>query len=283
LKLLRPLAVSFVAVTVAGCVTLTEEPRALVFRAGNIAVKSIRCDGARTIASQGGAGGALDPRSIRLVSWNIHKQGDPGWQRDLARFVDASDVVLLQEVVLDDELRRIVEAAGDSWVMASSFLYEGRDIGVLTAARAAPLASCTERIGEPLIVVPKSAVVNWYRLDGLDQPLAIVNLHAINFALTLGSYTAQLDALAAALAEHRGPVIFAGDFNTWTDARRDAMVATAKKLGLAETHWSDDKRSLFFGKQLDHILVRGLEVVDVAAIPVRSSDHNPMIATLRVK
>jgi endonuclease/exonuclease/phosphatase (EEP) superfamily protein YafD len=60
------------------------------------------------------------------------------------------------------------------------------------------------------------------------------------------------------------------------------MNAAAAKLGLAETQWHDDKRSLFFGKQLDHILVRGLAVVDVEAIPVESSDHNPMVATLRV-
>ena len=197
--------------------------------------------------------------------------------------MSSAEVVLLQEATIDDELRRILEDAGFDWVLASSFLYGGHDIGVLTASRVAPLASCTQRIGEPLIVVPKSAVISWFRVAGQREPLAVVNIHAINFALTLGAYQAQLAALADALARHRGPVIFAGDFNTWTEARRDALAATATKLGLAELAPRDDKRSLFLGKQLDHIMVRGLEAIDVAAIPVTSSDHNPLVATLRVR
>jgi endonuclease/exonuclease/phosphatase (EEP) superfamily protein YafD len=40
---------------------------------------------------------------------------------------------------------------------------------------------------------------------------------------------------------------------------------------------------VFFGHQLDHILVRGLDVVDAEAIPVESSDHNPVRATFRLR
>ncbi len=280
---MRALAAAALCALAAGCITLTEAPRALVWGGGELAVAQLRCDEASAVAAARSAGDALDPHAIRIVTWNIHKQDDAGWQRDLARFVDASDIVLLQEVVLDDELRAIVERAGLGWVMASSFFYGGHDIGVMTAARVAPLAKCTQRVGEPLIVVPKSAVVSWYRLEGQAQPLAIVNLHAINFSFTLGAYENQFAALAAALADHRGPLIFAGDFNSWNDARRDAIKAAASKLGLVETTLADDRRSLFFGKQLDHILVRGLDVVDVAAIPVRSSDHNPLVATLRAR
>jgi len=280
---MRTLAVAALCGALAGCVTLTEQPRALIWRAGALAVRTLSCDAARTAVAKATSTDGLDPRAIRVVTWNIHKQADDGWQRDLVRFLAASDVALLQEAVLDDELGGIVERAGMGWVMASSFLYGGHDIGVLTAARIAPLASCTERIGEPLIVVPKSAVVNWYRLQGRDDALAVVNVHAINFSLTLGAYEAQLTVLADTLAAHRGPVIFAGDFNTWTDTRRDAMNALAARLGLVETRFTDDRRSLFLGKQLDHILVRGLDVVEVMAIPVQSSDHNPLIATLRVQ
>jgi len=281
---MRSLAAAALCALATGCITLTEAPRALVWGGGEIAIAELRCDEASAAAANvSSASGTLDPSAIRVVTWNIHKQDDAGWQRDLARFVDASDVVLLQEVVLSDELRSIVERDGRMWVMASSFLYQSHDIGVLTAARVAPLAKCTQRIGEPLIIVPKSAVVSWYRLQGRSEPLAIVNLHAINFSLTLGAYEEQFAALAAALAHHRGPLIFAGDFNSWNDARRDAMNATARKLGLVETKFIDDRRSLFLGKQIDHILVRGLDVVDVAAIPVKSSDHNPLVATLRVR
>jgi endonuclease/exonuclease/phosphatase (EEP) superfamily protein YafD len=39
---------------------------------------------------------------------------------------------------------------------------------------------------------------------------------------------------------------------------------------------------MFLGHQLDHIYTRGLEVVASNAMEVTSSDHNPVMATLRL-
>ena len=99
-----------------------------------------------------------------------------------------------------------------------------------------------------------------------------------NLLFFLGSLAG---AAIAPLADVTIPLVFAGDFNTWTDERRAAMRAVADKLGLHEVALSQDRRSRFFGKQVDHVLVRGLDVVDAYAVAVHSSDHNPVIATLR--
>ena len=271
---------------VCACVTLTVEPRVLRLQDdGSVLVQSLACSGPSFVVpteKQADASQALDPQAIRVISWNIHKQGDAGWQRDLLRFVIGNDIVLLQEIVLQDSLREIIERAGLRWVMGSSFLYLDDDMGVLTAARVAPVASCTQRAVEPLIRLPKSAVITWFRLAGRTQTLAVVNVHAINFSLSLGAYRAQITALGETLASHRGPIIFAGDLNTWTDARTEAVREVAAKLGLTELSFAEDRRKLFFGKQLDHIYVRGLESIASSAIPVTSSDHNPVDATLRV-
>ena len=130
--------------------------------------------------------------------------------------------------------------------------------------------------------MPKSAVITWFRLSDTAQTLAVVNVHAINFSLSLEAYRAQFTALGDALAAYEGPIIFAGDLNTWTEGRSQAVSETAARLGLVEITFTDDKRSLFFGKQLDHILIRGLEMIESSVIPVTSSDHNPVAATLRV-
>jgi endonuclease/exonuclease/phosphatase (EEP) superfamily protein YafD len=58
--------------------------------------------------------------------------------------------------------------------------------------------------------------------------------------------------------------------------------AAARRLGLTEIAFTDDRRRLFFGHQLDHIYTRGLDVVTSSAITVTSSDHNPVMATLRL-
>ena len=112
--------------------------------------------------------------------------------------------------------------------------------------------------------------------------LAIVNIHAINFELSPDTYRAQLGALADALRDHRGPIIFAGDFNTWSDTRDGIVAGIAARLGLTELVLRDDRRALFYGHHLDHIFVRGLRLVEVGATPVTSSDHNPVTATLAI-
>ena len=218
-----------------------------------------------------------------MLTWNIHKQEDPGWREDLALFARGADLLLLQEATLDPLLRQTLDEAGLSWVMASSFLFGDVDIGVMTATRMAPVASCTERAVEPLLRIPKSAVISWFALEGTDARLAVVNVHAINFSITLGAYRAQFVALTKALLSHEGPIVFAGDLNTWNDARQDAVREAAAALRLSEIKFTEDRRTLFLGRQLDHLLVRGLDVVDAVAIPVTSSDHNPVRATLRLR
>ncbi|HKP65803.1 MAG TPA: endonuclease/exonuclease/phosphatase family protein, partial [Casimicrobiaceae bacterium] len=201
--------------------------------------------------------------------------------RDLQTFAADSDVLLLQEIVLDGTLRQMIDDAGMRWVMASSFIYDDIDTGVLTASRVQPIASCTQRVVEPLLRLPKSTVISWFPLRGEATTLAIVNVHAINFSLSLGAYRAQFDAVVSALADHTGPIILAGDLNTWTLGRVAAVDSAARRLGLTEIPFADDRRRLFLGHQLDHIYTRGLTVVASDAIAVTSSDHNPVMATLR--
>lgn len=282
---MRALAAATAAALVAGCVTVTAEPRAVLQRSdGTVQVQTLACGrnvsiaaGNRDTASAAG----LDPTGVRILTWNIHKQGDHGWQQDLRSFAADNDVLLLQETVLDSALQQMIADAGMRWVMASSFIYANIDTGVLTASRVEPVANCTQRIVEPLLRLPKSAVVSWFPLRGETATLAVVNVHAINFSLSLGAYRAQFDAIVDALAQHTGPIVFAGDLNTWTTERIAVVDAAARRLGCTEIAFTDDRRRLFFGHQLDHIYTRGLAVIASSAIAVTSSDHNPVMATLR--
>jgi endonuclease/exonuclease/phosphatase (EEP) superfamily protein YafD len=268
------------------CVTLTLEPRAVVLEADHVVrVTTLRCDAADAVVrgwANDGAVGALGERDVRVLIWNVHKEGDPGWEHDLAAFAIASDIVLLQETALRPSLLQILDSAGLRWVMASSFMFEDEDIGVLTATRVTPLATCTQRAVEPLLRIPKSAVVTWLPSASKAEALVVANVHAINFDLMLDAYQAQLEAVAAAIAGHHGPVILAGDFNTWSDARDRVVAEVAARLGLAELRFGLDQRATFIGRHVDHIFVRGLQLVDIRAIPVTSSDHNPIEVTMRI-
>lgn len=265
--------------------TVTAEPRALLQDSeGRVVVQALACSRAVTAAVVNRAASpvGLDPAALRVVTWNIHKQGDRGWERDLRTFSADSDVLLLQESVLDRPLQHVFGDAGMRWVMASSFLYGATDVGVVTGSRVAPIASCTQRVVEPLLRLPKSAIVSWFPLEGRRATLAVANIHAVNFSLTLGTYRAQFNALVDALASHQGPIVLAGDLNTWSIDRVAVVDAAARRLHLTEIPFSDDRRRLFLGHQLDHIYTRGLDVVASSAVAVTSSDHNPVMATLRV-
>ncbi len=278
------LALPILAPLLVSCVVLTAEPRALLLQEdGAIRVQSIPCAAPQAAPTPPPVdpATALDPNAIRILTWNIHKEGDTGWQRDLASYAEASDIVMLQEVVLRDDLRSTVESAGLRWVMASSFLRNDEDVGVLTAARVTPRNSCTQRTLEPLLRVPKSTVITWFRLAEGGPILAVANLHGINFTLTLGAYHEQLAAVGDALAAHRGPIVLGGDLNTWNEARVAAVHALATRLGLTEVRLADDRRSVFLGQHVDHLFVRNLDVIAAQAFTVTSSDHNPVAATVR--
>lgn len=269
------------AASLSACFTLTADPRALVLQPdGAIRALSLTCPPPLPEPDRSAAAAPLDPRSIRVATWNIHKEGDRGWQKDLTTLIAGNEIVLLQETTLAPEMLDALHEANLRWIMASSFAYLGVDIGVLTASHAPPVASCTQRVIEPLIRLPKSAIISWFAVDGRAQRLAVANVHAINFSLSLDGYREQFMALADALATHQGPIILAGDLNTWSAARSDVVEEVARRLALSEVKLAEDKRSLFFGHQLDHILVRGLRVVSSAAIAVDSSDHNPVTAKL---
>ncbi len=270
-------ALAAVLAALAGCATVAADDRARFETSGEAVAVPLGCASRAPLA----APGALSPsRPLALTSWNIHKNGDPGWQADLERFARGSDLVLLQEASLGAELRSVLARAGRSWVHADAWAYDGLANGVMTASTAAPVEACVQRAAEPLIALPKSALVAWYRIDGRAETLAVANLHAVNFTPALGAYVDQLDALGAFLAAHRGPVILGGDFNTWSTYRVDALDAFASRLGLTEVKARRGERTRFFEMPADYLFVRGLRVEDAWVEAVGSSDHAPIRATL---
>jgi endonuclease/exonuclease/phosphatase (EEP) superfamily protein YafD len=53
-------------------------------------------------------------------------------------------------------------------------------------------------------------------------------------------------------------------------------------LNLITLAFDQDHRKRVFGQPLDHIYVRGLEVIEATTREVKSSDHNPMSARLQI-
>ncbi len=235
-----------------------------------------------TSVSAGATGNGLNPRHIAVLNWNIYKSQRHNWYLDFRQMIPGQDIVLLQEAVLQETFVAELRAQNLHWTLNHAFLYGDNETGVLTAARIQAVTSCGLRTTEPLIRTPKTALVQTYRITGHVEQLMVANIHGINFTLGTEAYTQQLNAITDILHSHTGPIIFAGDFNNWTDERSAILERLVKSLQLASISYSNHNRSRVFGHTIDHIYYRGLEVIEHQTIEVTSSDHNPILATFRL-
>ena len=268
---------------ITSCTTVQTGPeaQALASSISSPAVESHEVDSCRLLldAAPVGSTTGLNADEIRLVSWNMQKKSLPNWRADYSRLTDGRDLILIQEASLR------VDTVGDlpsvpHWSFAPGYRTDDSITGVLTLSRSQPLARCSFANTEPLLRTPKATSITQFALEDRDETLLVVNVHAVNFSLGLGSYKRQFKQISDVLEDHQGPIIFSGDLNTWRAGRTQTIEAMAAKLGLMAVEFSDDNRKRFFGSPLDHIFVRGLSATDSDSSVVTTSDHNPMTVTL---
>ncbi|GMG86747.1 endonuclease/exonuclease/phosphatase family protein [Biformimicrobium ophioploci] len=223
---------------------------------------------------------SLDPTAIRLVNWNILKGNRDGWREDLHRFAEKADLVLLQEAT--HHMLKNAALPNHSAAFSQGYVDGELKTGVLTYSRARVAEHCSLSALEPWLNTPKAVSITEHPLKDLEHTLMVVNIHSINFAFGLKEYLAQLAPIVEMVAKHDGPVIVAGDFNTWSAARSRELNKLAARLSLKPVEFGQDQRIRILGKALDHIYVRGLKATAAHTWDTESSDHNPMRVDLTV-
>ncbi|MEX1364038.1 MAG: endonuclease/exonuclease/phosphatase family protein [Nannocystaceae bacterium] len=236
---------------------------------------------------------ALPVTTLDLLVWNVHKTRASDWLDDFERLAAAADLVLLQEAYDRPLLRAGIHTRPDmDWQLGVSFRYARRDhaaTGVATGSVAPARRSWVmyAPAREPWSGTPKLALVSTFPLHGRRDALLVINVHAINFrrAKHLGD---QLRQLSAAIDEHEGPVIMAGDFNTHHRPRLQVLERFASEHGLRAVlpNWGRgtrrrrpvaDGRTRFGRWPLDHVYVRGLHATATrVSVDTEGSDHRPL-------
>jgi len=267
--------IAFAALT--GCAVIDESANRL---ASDVHVDPLTC-GSQLVGSSRSAQGELDSSDIRMVNWNIQKGGDPQWTTDMATFQGDPDLMVLQEAPLSSSAWDVVSA--DQYHSFSPGYRTSRSLtGVMTVSAVKPLTQCNFVSVEPWLRSPKATVITEYGLTDTDQTLVVVNIHAMNFTFGAYDFRMQIRRALSALNNHAGPILLSGDFNTWSGKRSEALNEMTDSLGLQELDYDEDHRKRFLGQPLDHIYVRGLEVIEATTRKVGSSDHNPMSVHLRL-
>ena len=226
-------------------------------------------------------GEALDGE-LDILSWNIQKASNEGWAEDLADIAGGVQLAFIQEASLQAQIPQAIPTPLVQ-AFAAGYTTSGQSTGVMTLSASNPSLHCNMTAWEPLLGTPKATSVTEYPLRDREERLLAINLHAVNFTLGLENFQQQFNALGDLLRRHEGPVIFAGDLNTWSESRQTLVDRFMQDHGLGAVSFEPDLRTTAFGRALDHVYVRGLEATFAKVIPVSTSDHNPLRVRLAIQ
>lgn len=233
----------------------------------------------------------LNSTSIKVLNWNIAKKNhDKTWVRDFSTILEQyqPDIIFLQEFRLELEEKQALGLIEMSWSFAPNFIdvHHQAYSGILTAAKISSITikSIVTKHHEPIIKTPKVSLVTEYPLSTQGETLLAINSHLINF-VNLTKFRTQLHELELALSEHRGPIIFSGDFNTWNRKRAALLEKAVTRLGLMPVAFAPQERQkikrFLLSPPLDYIFYRGLSEKKATAKVLdqfSSSDHKPLLA-----
>jgi len=219
------------------------------------------------------------PLPFTLLNWNVFKQQNTNWQKALQKWGEKSDLLTLQEIKYSPALINFSEINNLFYFQNNAFKYQDVVYGVNTLSRVSPSYVCGTRYSEPWLLIPKTGLATIYPLDNHQDSLLVINIHGVNFTFTATPLRDQIQPYLTLIKSHTGPVIFSGDFNTWSTPRLDQVEQSLQQTGFQEASFDQDQRTTIFGQPLDHIYYRGLRVLKSESLVTKTSDHNPLLVT----
>ena len=218
---------------------------------------------------------------LRVLSWNIQKASNEGWDNDLSQVGEHIQLAFIQEASLQAPIAQTLPMPLYQ-AFAAGYTSDSAETGVLTLSTGYPSLVCNLTAWEPWLGTPKATSITEYPLAGRSDRLLAINMHAVNFSVGLDSFSEQIHAVSELLERHEGPVIVAGDLNTWSSARQALVDDFMQTHQLVSINFEPDLRTTAFGRALDHMYVRGITAQSARVFPVSSSDHNPLLVNLQI-
>jgi len=222
--------------------------------------------------------------TIEVLVWNIYKGRYKTWAADFCPLIKEKDLVLLQESVLNTAHDPIFQNPERfEWVMARTYKHR-KTLAATGVKTGSAVSSSSQRYFvspdvEPFFKTPKMLLATTYPFLNSSEKLLTLNIHAINF-VSFAKYKRQVEQIVGIIEAHTGPVILAGDFNTWNGLRYKTLLDITKSVGLEEAVLTRPGRWQHLNRHLDHIYYRGLELKKTEVLfNIRTSDHYPITAT----
>ncbi len=258
-------------------------------------VSSCTSPGAMQISGYRIPAATVQDAEFTLLSWNVHKGQHPDLAGDLHETlkVHQPDLVFLQEAKPGTvEEPHLAGTLAPAWRHPLKLRSE---VGVFTASCVEPLErqAFRSKSRELGFTTPKTALMTRYALSNGTELLA-VNVHALNFERGEPKrFIRQMKTLHVLMQAHEGPIVFAGDFNTWNAERNDYLQELAAGLGMQEVNsfvgyrktgdhgWANHLLGIDPSLPLDRVFYRGLECTSAKILDLDSSDHDPLVVRFR--
>lgn len=226
---------------------------------------------------------------LKVIIWNIHAGNHHDFSDDIEALAASSHLLLMQEADLSPQLEADLLKLDFAYTHARSYIspISGANKGVATGSVAD--ATSTRALRSPVsefgFATPKAVLLQTFKLNNRAEQLLVVNVHAINF-VTNDMFRAHIAQIEKAMAAHTGPIIAAGDFNTWNESRLSSLDHAMNRLGLSRIVFGQGRSRFpdlgrWFGVQvggaLDQVYTRGLitRFKQIHA-DLSSSDHKPL-------
>jgi endonuclease/exonuclease/phosphatase (EEP) superfamily protein YafD len=217
---------------------------------------------------------------FNVLCWNVAKLSqEKDFNIYLNSIIEAEkiDFLLLQEV--KEGIEKDISLADYSYVLSPNMETRNHIFGVMNAFQVACESdkALLTTAQELKYATHKSSLITLHLMTD-QQKLLVVNLHAINF-VTARSFKDELHYIKNQISSFNGPLIVAGDFNTWSLKRVTLLKDFAAELALEEVPFTNDKHlKKVFKKRLDYVFYRALHVEHSKIIRSKNfSDHNPII------
>jgi len=165
------------------------------------------------------------------------------------------DILLLQEV--KKNLATELDISYYSYILSPNIQTRRHVFGFLSAFKSSceDVLTLLTKKRELAYATHKVTLITKHKISQLNR-LMIANLHAINFVKNSDFYN-ELNNIIAIVKFHKGPIIVAGDFNTWNVKRVNYLKEFTHDLSLKEVVFSDNKHvKKVFTNSLDYIFYK---------------------------
>lgn len=218
---------------------------------------------------------------LNILVWNIFKQKRIDCLNILDKYINKTTLVLLQEAQATPQLINFIHLHKKIADQVPAYCFNDIYAGVMTISDQLPISSVSFKEKEPFIRIPKSALLTQYPLQNTHRTLLVINIHAVNFSFGVKIYRQQINMLLNKVNEHDGPVIMAGDFNSWSRQRLTLLYHLIRRMNLKAVNFSFDIRKTFMGRPLDFVFYRDLRIECSEIINTNASDHNPLFVNFQ--